>query len=130
MALHIVHGRKLTIKCTLLWSCVVTAEDGTQVPYWQSRIVQGCRKRGKPVIVATNMLESMIGNPTPTRAEVSTPRQCPFTQIAHHPRKAEHVRVCVQSKGGQHAGADGQCLRLPGGQVNSGCPCEVACWAR
>lgn len=42
-----------------------------QVPYWQSRIVQGCRKRGKPVIVATNMLESMIDNPTPTRAEVS-----------------------------------------------------------
>ena len=41
-----------------------------QVPYWQSKIVQGCRKRGKPVIVATNMLESMIDNPTPTRAEV------------------------------------------------------------
>ena len=41
------------------------------MPYWQSRIVQGCRKRGKPVIVATNMLESMIQNPTPTRAEVS-----------------------------------------------------------
>jgi len=42
-----------------------------EVPYWQSKIVQGCRKRGKPVIVATNMLESMIQNPTPTRAEVS-----------------------------------------------------------
>ena len=42
-----------------------------EVPFWQSRIVQGCRKRGKPVIVATNMLESMIQNPTPTRAEVS-----------------------------------------------------------
>ena len=40
------------------------------MPYWQSKIVQGCRKRGKPVIVATNMLESMIDNPTPTRAEV------------------------------------------------------------
>ena len=44
---------------------------GLQVPYWQSKIVQGCRKRGKPVIVATNMLESMIDNPTPTRAEVA-----------------------------------------------------------
>jgi len=42
-----------------------------EVPYWQNRIVQGCRKRGKPVIVATNMLESMIENATPTRAEVS-----------------------------------------------------------
>jgi len=42
-----------------------------QVPFWQARIVAGCRKRGKPVIVATNMLESMIQNPTPTRAEVS-----------------------------------------------------------
>lgn len=42
-----------------------------EVPYWQSQIVQGCRRRGKPVIVATNMLESMVQNPTPTRAEVS-----------------------------------------------------------
>jgi len=42
-----------------------------EVPFWQNKIVQGCRKRGKPCIVATNMLESMISAPTPTRAEVS-----------------------------------------------------------
>lgn len=41
------------------------------VPVLQKRIVKACRKYARPVIVATQMLESMIVNPTPTRAEVS-----------------------------------------------------------
>ena len=41
------------------------------VPVLQKRIVKTCRKYARPVIVATQMLESMINNPTPTRAEVS-----------------------------------------------------------
>lgn len=41
------------------------------VPVLQKRIVTACRKYARPVIVATQMLESMINNPSPTRAEVS-----------------------------------------------------------
>ena len=42
-----------------------------EVPPLQKKIVNKTRLRGKPVIVATQMLESMIESPAPTRAEVS-----------------------------------------------------------
>ncbi|NTV15133.1 MAG: pyruvate kinase [Desulfobulbaceae bacterium] len=42
-----------------------------EVPLLQDEIVRKCRVLGKPVVVATHMLESMIVNPTPTRAEVT-----------------------------------------------------------
>lgn len=45
--------------------------DLAEVPLIQKRITRLCREKGKPVIVATQMLQSMIDMPTATRAEVS-----------------------------------------------------------
>jgi pyruvate kinase len=42
-----------------------------ELPIIQRRTVKACIRYGKPVIVATHMLESMIENPMPTRAEVT-----------------------------------------------------------
>jgi pyruvate kinase len=91
-----------------------------ELPIIQRLIVKTCQQLGRPVIVATHMLESMIQNPLPTRAEITDVANAVYeqadavmlsgeTSVGKYPTRCVQVldRVCRRSE--RTSRADYQC---------------------
>lgn len=72
-----------------------------ELPIIQRRIVKTCQQLGRPVIVATHMLESMIQSPTPTRAEITDVANAVYEQsdaimLSGETTVGKHPLSCIE----------------------------------
>lgn len=86
---------------------VARGDLGAEVPFErlpaiQDEIVSRCRDKGKPVIIATHMLESMIVQPIPTRAEITdiahaATSGADATMLSGETASGKHPLVCLRT---------------------------------
>lgn len=108
-----------------------------EVPYLQKMIIQKCNMNFKTVITATQMLDSMMRNPRPTRAEVTDVANAVYdgtdavmlsgeTAQGKYPLEALQMMVHIIQNTEQHLDYEGM-LEKTGGHLKSGVSSAIGC---